>query len=272
MGGAAPSSAGNSGIANTDSAGEAGMAGISEEPMPNTGGSLPIPAGGSGGAGAGSISSGGNAGGGAQFAGTWTGYTENYSFTDGSDSVVLRLNSDGTGQITFGDAPPPPPPTDPNEAYLLDTNGQGGGSSLSPIQLSPIPGFQFSIEKVSAQNVRLKFEVPLGQPWAAWCQLQTSVESDQLPGHFSCNPDHPTTEPTCGYEDPVTMMWTPMSCNKQRLCMVPVSVCACTADGCSLAPDAVNIAAFDLNLDGDKANGSVLGFGLDPHNVHLIRH
>src|SRR5262245_9474401 len=51
------------------------------------------------------------------YAATWDGYAEAFTFEDGSDRVRLTIHANGEGTIEVGDSAPLPPPTDPNVGY-----------------------------------------------------------------------------------------------------------------------------------------------------------
>jgi len=71
----------------------------------------------------------------------------------------------------------------------------------------------------------------------------------------------------CSQPNPDTGMDVPVDCGQLALCQMAM-VCQCTASLCTVPPQP--IWTFDLQVDGDKADGSVAG-GIDTHNVHLTR-
>ena len=50
------------------------------------------------------------------YAGTWDGYAEAFTWNDGSDRIRIMLDANGVGTIRLGNAPDFPPP-DPDRAY-----------------------------------------------------------------------------------------------------------------------------------------------------------
>lgn len=211
----------------------------------------------------------------AQLAGTWTGYVEGHKFgPDGSSQVVVVLSSDGssTSQVRFGDSPLIAPATDPELGYPTEYeySPQGGYPSQSVTARGPVPGFEFTARAGSVEASRLQFDVLLSEVWTHWCELQRPVEVQS--GSYNCVPDWGflMLGSSCAQINPQTQQFVIINCAKLDLCDT-VRICACTAQGCSLAPGStVGAAHFDLNVDGDKADGSVVGLP-DGHNVHLTK-
>jgi len=201
----------------------------------------------------------------AQLAGTWTGYIENYEFRDQSDAVSLVLNSDGTGQITFGSSPPPAPATDPDVGYLTQTDNP----SLPPSGL--IPGFPFTIRSVQLRDSRLQFDTKSTEPWKHWCELQTSFADETNPGFFECvhNWGFYSSNNVCTQTDPNTMQQFKVDCGKLQLCSLG-AICECRAEGCTVSPLGGG-THFDLSLNVPKSSGSVAGLDGSVHNVHLTK-
>ncbi|HEX2671388.1 MAG TPA: hypothetical protein VHM25_10980 [Polyangiaceae bacterium] len=213
----------------------------------------------------------------AELSGTWTGYVENYKFPDGSDTIVLVLSSDGssTSQIKFGNSPLIAPATDPDLGYPTEYeySPQGGyPNSQSITTRGPVTGFEFTARAGSVEAARLRFDVALSEVWTHWCELQTPIEVQN--GSYNCVPNWGTglmLGSSCAQTNPQTQQLVPINCAKLDLCAT-ANICNCTAQGCSVAPfGPVGVGHFDLNVEGNKANGSVLGFTQTPYNVHLTK-
>jgi len=200
-----------------------------------------------------------------QIAGTWTGYIENFEFRDQSDAVTLVLNSDGTGQITFGSSPPPAPATDPEVGYLVETDNPSHSYS------GPIPGFPFTLHGVQLRDSRLQFDTVSTEPWKHWCELQTSFADEVNPGFFACahNWGFYRSNDVCSQTDPNTMQQIIVDCGKLQLCS-PGAVCECSAEGCTVGTLGGG-THFDLSLNVPKSDGSVAGLDGSVHNVHLTK-
>jgi len=201
-----------------------------------------------------------------ELVGSWTGYVESFMFSDHSDAVALVL--DESGSIKLGRSPAPAPATDPDSNYPIESRGTGGGQGYIP-QAGPVPGFPFTIRTLSREGDRLQLDAELHEPWTQWCELQTPIADETNPGLYGCVHNWGFMFGTdCALLDPVTMASIPIDCGKLDLCHLR-QMCACTAETCSVAVGPT--IHFDLNLDGDKANGSIAGLDDAPHNVHLTR-
>jgi hypothetical protein len=135
--------------------------------------------------------------------------------------------------------------------------------------------------------LRLKFDVNVREPWAPWCQLQTSydilkfVPPDENPNSESlwyCSPSgnyYSVGAGQCVDTFPGEASAVPVDCYWATLCSLE-SPCACTAEGCDAKVEPY--VSVDIALRGDEGNGSVgtLGFPfpspeLNGRNIRLIR-
>jgi len=201
-----------------------------------------------------------------ELVGSWTGYVENYMFSDHSDAISLVLEE--SGSIKFGRSPAPAPATDPDRNYPIELQVTGGVQG-DIHQAGPVPGFPFTIRTLSREGARLQLDAELNEPWTQWCELQTPIADETNPGNYLCIHNWGFTFDTdCALTDPATMASIPIDCGKFNLCRFG-RMCACTAQTCSVIVGPK--IHFDLNRDGDKANGSVAGLDGVAHNVHLTR-
>ncbi len=207
-----------------------------------------------------------------QAAGTWTGYIENFKFSDGSDALKLVLAADGSGQIAFGNSAPPPPVSDPNVGYPPDLETSNADALAIPPNATPYPGFVFTVYNASLQGTRLQFDVFTNELWSVWCADQTPMpfgnSASQLYGCFT-NSTFMTGPSGCSVEDPTTNQWQSVDCGKIELCRVPGLVCSCNAASCAAALSAG--PHFDMQLAPPKADGSATSFTAGNANVHLTK-
>lgn len=164
------------------------------------------------------------------YAGSWDGHAEAYSFRfGGSDHVRVVIDAEGEGTIEFGDAPLLPPPTNPDVAYPLPWTDPD-----FIMFRSPRDGFQYPIHGASLEARRLRLTVSRLDLFAAWCQMQSPVETS--PGVYQCaKPAAAITIPPpggsdCGLTYADGAMAT-MDCGRYMLCG-EAHVCACTSSGC----------------------------------------
>ena len=158
------------------------------------------------------------------YAAQWTGYAEAYTFADGSDLVRLSLDENGHGHLEFGSSPP----LTPLDADTPDITGY-----------DQLLGFAYPVA-ASIEDARLQLSTPQMEPFRAWCELQTPIESfDELNGtgtYYAAAPRgglQPLGDGNCKFLtkwDVVESTPDIWNCNVVELS----SLCACEASGCSL--------------------------------------
>ena len=201
-------------------------------------------------------------------AGTWVGYIESFKFGDGSDAVTLTLTDTGSGTTFFGPGPALPTPTNP------DLGWPPGGAD-------PHENFAFTNLGPTFAAPRLTFSTASGEIYTQWCNIVPSYPfyngaSDGGCGAlmgYACLPNSATQSGNsgCSYMPCDQSTWTPVDCTKLGLCSMGGGVCQCTQTGCTKTlPPAGNVA-FDVQLSGNKLDGSVTGLDSQVHNVHLTR-
>lgn len=178
------------------------------------------------------------------YAATWEGYTEAFSFPSGTDRVRLTLAEDGTGTLTVGeDAPLPPVPTNPDVGPGFDDPGAG------PI----FEGFPYSVHATRVEERRILLGAKVSEPFKPWCELQTSYQITS--SYYTCLPDMGETrmpsEGDCSYklrgEDELMLV----DCEKLSICRDNL-ICECDATGCSVKLTE-NLEDMTLRLDGALA-------------------
>ena len=200
----------------------------------------------------------------AQLAGTWTGYVENFTFSDQSSALAVTFDTNAVGHASLGDSPTLPPPTDPNVGYPPSLEAIAATEFGQPPEA--YPGFALTIQNLSLQESRLQFDLFAVEQWAQWCQLQTPIAAEMDPGVYLCVHDWGVNvQSACFQFEPMTGEHVPIDCGKLKLCK---SVCVCTADACSVTSAGTPVH-FDLNLNLPRADGSATLDGL--HNVHLTK-
>ena len=167
----------------------------------------------------------------ADYAASWDGYAEAYSFYDGSDRVRISLDALGNGTLEIGDSPTLPPASDPDAAYP-PSDEQNPAGLLELL----FPGFAYPIETASIATTRLRLVV---SPWMIerdWCPMLTPYvwrETNTGPV-YSCLPhetDAPANAPpdTCWFREGSNLFQA--DCQKSGLCG---AACTCTASSCSV--------------------------------------
>jgi hypothetical protein len=196
----------------------------------------------------------------------WTGHLEGVVLKGASSTTTLSLvttdqvtlafqtrsASSLTGTVVFGSGSPPPvDPAVVPPVYLADR------------QINQ--GFPFSMHEGTLSGTRAQFLLYQSDQYGPWCALQTPTlcpdASNPDAGVYQCAPCG-----TCNaFENPIC-----------GIC-VPGAMCQCTATGCSVVPDVLQVY-FDLTFQGDAANGTVLGvndappsYAAIPVNVRLTR-
>ncbi|XXX79846.1 hypothetical protein WMF30_13835 [Sorangium sp. So ce134] len=196
----------------------------------------------------------------------WEGYVENYQFPSGTDVIQIDIDSVvGTsiqGTVRFGAGASVPPVVDPDVGYP-PLAGQTVVPESTYYPFEPHEGFDFTILDAQLTDRRLLFTVDPRQLWASWCDLQTSYPMTPGGDSYMCMPNESTrweADGTCFLGE------QPADCGYIELCRL--GVCSCDASGCAVNPS--NGISFDVAVDGQEANGSIL-FGGQLYNVRLTR-
>jgi hypothetical protein len=219
------------------------------------------------------------------YAATWDGYTEAYSFRpDGSDRVRLIIDASGHGTLQVGDAALLPAATDPNVGYPPGATLKGP-SSVNTTGLTE--GFLYPIYATQVQADRIQLGVNPGDLYAGWCALQTPipfyettitgvvadggtvvptndggtpitvsgvVDGGVVSTFYGCTPNVPTmqdgTGSSCALQNP-DGTWTPIDCGKLNLCQLSLA-CMCSASGCTSYSIASGtpVGNYPIELDG----------------------
>jgi hypothetical protein len=203
----------------------------------------------------------------APLVGTWTGYAE----TSDNMTLVFTQHADGsvTGSLTFGMGSPPAQPTSGTDVF---PPGFEGDVSSVPF---PYIGFPYTVTGVSFDGTRLQLGIVTNELWKTWCGLQTSFDWGPLaPGMCGCLPNWSGMGSTigtgsCSINNPTTGAAEAISCALVGPCFA-YPICSCDATGCSV--DMTNSATkLDVQLNGNKLDGSIAGLSVSPLNVHLTQ-
>ncbi len=92
------------------------------------------------------------------YAGDWRGYVEAYKFEDGTDSLRLTLDAQGSGALVVGEREPTPV-TDLSSNYVPYTVH---GSEL-------IAGFAYPIHDAGLSDMRIRMETGTIERYRDWC-------------------------------------------------------------------------------------------------------
>ena len=228
--------------------------------------------------------------------GSWDGYIEIYTFTDGSDRVRITVNDDGTGTIRFGNEDLWPPATDPNVKYPPDFPVRYVGTNPPDSDSHYVwNGFNYALIGLRTEGQRIRGTSWSRDVFGTWCALQTpnpTAPGDSVP--YRCVPtchnykvgspglqDDPVTSDTCYTWDPcpdpspepdVQYRSVAFPCELVDLCNM--GPCACDANSCALSNHTDDIL-LDASLDDtqQRMTGTlVLPYdGSVNYNVHLQR-
>jgi hypothetical protein len=198
------------------------------------------------------------------YAGTWDGYVEAFSFSDGSDRIRVRLESDGTGVLEVGDSEQSPAPTKEDVQTAVFAYYQNG----------PAPAFDYAISEARVEDQRIRFSLASKQNLDKWCALWTPMLGIQTTGEplYSCLPVPGalfTGDQMCKLNDLDEAQSVP--CGSESCAWL----CHCGPDTCSADYDGKpsgNDLVFDATLeqDGDKLVGT-LKYLMSGFAVHLTR-
>lgn len=202
------------------------------------------------------------------YADSWVGYAEAYTFDSGSDRVRLVLDANGAGRLRVGDAPLAPPATDPNLGYPAGSWSPPGDVSLNHDLLAV---FQYPVHDATIETGRIQLSVNPADPYAVWCALQTPVldeaTSNGAGATYLCALNRGGQFNKSGQdcvEQAVGQADVPIDCLKWRLC-TSEQVCQCTATACTQAPTSqaaggVTAIRFDgaLEAGGNELTGTLV--------------
>jgi hypothetical protein len=198
------------------------------------------------------------------YAAAWTGYTQAFTFPDGSDHVRLTIDSEGHGFLQVGESALLAPPSDPHLGYPPGAGGAFKTTGIGP----PYPGFQYSLHATVVESARIRVGVDLNDVYKDWCALQTPIALTTNPyggeGGYGCAPswtkiEHALDSETCTLFSPDGSTAI-VNCDWLSQCWFP-PLCTCTAEGChaNLIAEGTAVAGYPLQIDGAlDASGSVL--------------
>jgi hypothetical protein len=228
------------------------------------------------------------------YAATWDGYAEAYTFQpSGSDKVHLVLDAQGNGTVRVGTDALLPAATDPNVGYPVgaittkpDLNDGLQGGVLYPVYAA----------RVEANRIQIGLKP--NDIYASWCALQTSYHvlignGAQLDAAGNPIPDGPlvpqyidTCIPGSGGGESNGQCAVhinaqdgsstdqPIDCGKYYLCLL--QVCACNDGSCTAAPAVASDAgpaSYPTELDGAlDATGKNLTGTLNVNGTRVTVH
>jgi hypothetical protein len=221
----------------------------------------------------------------------WTGYLENYHLLSGSDVVTLEMQlpqgpGTVTGSVVFGQGPLLAPPTDPNVGFPPITPPKNA-IDCGPFRYTgdALEYFPFTIEQGAFDGARLTFTLDSNEIFKQWCELQTVIfpANSSPPGYWcapssyqgcncapsGCSDTSMLSTSEC-YSDPTTGKLVPIECGKMELC-VGGSYCTCTSSHCTENVAMARMISFDMQVQSDRADGSVAFTPSTIINVHLTR-
>lgn len=191
--------------------------------------------------------------------GRWVGELESGFTPMGQTTLVLDVTSGAPGEpivatIVFGEGEPPAAPTDPDV---------GWPAHIDPLRDGELPvaeGLTYAITSGTRTGDRVRFEIPVTELWAPWCEIQTPYQT--LPGsdEAQCLPNREWTATPfdCHFNADARDPETPVECLKLTLCR-RANVCDCTiADGGSCVPSSDGLTMYlEAMFRTDTATGTV---------------
>jgi hypothetical protein len=182
------------------------------------------------------------------YAATWDGYAEAYTFSDGSDRVRLNLDANGEGTFEVGESP----------AVVTDPANPPGAS-----RPELVPGFAYTVRFSTVEDNRLRFRIDANEVVAPWCSAQTSYEQGAGSGNYLCVPSGGSI---MGGEACFIIQGSdieiPVDCDALMLCRLG-DMCKCSASGCS-TPEIIEESPVQFAVDGaldasgDELEGTLL--------------
>jgi hypothetical protein len=161
------------------------------------------------------------------YAGSWDGYVEAFTFGTGSDRLRIDLDENGNGTIEFGDKPAIAPYSDPSLGYPVDE--PFSSRDFLPNYAEPREGYAYPVEGAAVAAGRIKFGAWGAAILAEYCAAQTPlVAADTLPLSYTCSPAGfgwgSNGDGTCVDNDN-----EPVDCGKVKTCIYG---CECDASSC----------------------------------------
>jgi hypothetical protein len=115
------------------------------------------------------------------YAGTWEGYAEAYSFDDGTDRVRLEMGADGRGELWVGSAGPLAPP-EADRGYPPSSPNETEEDRL-------VSGYPYPIVDGAIEETRIRLHSSSGDVYREWCELMTPhLVTNATPSHYACLP------------------------------------------------------------------------------------
>lgn len=190
------------------------------------------------------------------YAGTWEGYVEAYTFFDETDRVRLTLDSMGNGTLELGNDLPALPAPDPESAPpgwpLM------GNSSVDPGLLI---GYPFAVTGATIESTRIKLTTQTPAEYEQWCALQTPAldPSDPEGLTYACLPGNGMhSDGTTCWLLPASEPEIEVPCAKIKC----LEACSCTATSCTFSNhNQIDLDAA-LEFDGNRLVGTLVLRGL----------
>jgi hypothetical protein len=110
---------------------------------------------------------------------------------------------------------------------------------------------------------RLRFTVDTNEIFAQWCELQTSDICNWSSEGISDSGVYTVGNSMTGQSQVIS------DCSEYYLCTI-FRPCACAANRCCELPT-VSPLSFDMQVDGTHIDGSVVGLGNGPTNIHFVQ-
>jgi hypothetical protein len=233
------------------------------------------------------------------YAATWDGFLEDWTFASGSDRIRLTLDKDGNGTLEAGDDVDYGTPQ-ADVLYAQPTYY----AQERPFR-TLYEGFKYTVLAANVADKRLQLGVDGYEIFSSWCPLETSYLEEPPPPPDPHNPiffQMPMNPPgtyvcndgtidgtidansatfarpggTCNLDHPDGSQTT-VDCGQEIYCAFAGAPCTCTESGCSVVPES---SGFENALDGalDNSNtftGTLVFFDVTSGNqrvtVHLER-
>jgi hypothetical protein len=191
------------------------------------------------------------------YAGSWDGYAEAYTFIDGSDRIRLKLDAHGEGTLEVGDSPALPAP-DPDKGYPPSDDTDLAGKPFMVSRPGAYPGFGYPVSGAKVESKRIRIGTSTQEVFREWCEMQEPVlQVGAFPTSYGC------ANGVSASGDPMVCMTTapdgtsiPIDCGKAGNCL---TVCQCTETKCGVTE------TIDTNLDaalggdsGDELTGTLV--------------
>lgn len=197
------------------------------------------------------------------YAASWDGYAEAFEFQSGSDHLQIELDEAGHGTVVFGEGTPPAPATDPDDWYSPFGFYPGQGHGNPDGQLGE--GVAYTVQRAEVHDKRVKFAIDPNEVYESWCELQVPIRDttgDPAAPEYGCVPYQTSNggdDDRCYYNDYVTGQEIEENCARLEYCAM-YGLCACTADGCTVAPlDSPSAWEIDVDAALDDGGDALVG-------------